>query len=313
MKRLSLLPIQYPDLFEQYKKLEAQTWIANSIDFSNDKYDSLTFNQKNYLKLLLGFFANSDKLVSDNIALNFLKSERFPLEAELFYGYQIYNENVHNETYGLIIENYIKNIEEKNNLFEAANKIEAVSQKIKWAEQWLDNKKSLEENLIAFACVELISFSSTFAGIFGFKSLGKQLPGLYLANEKIISDEASHGNFAIHVYNVYTSGNQKFLDKISNIKQIILSCCETELQFIQDCFEFDPEGFNKEDMINYVKYVTDTVLVAFGEDKHYHAKMNIINDQMKGIAIPVRQNFFEGRNGQYTKLTNSKIELDNDF
>lgn len=306
-KKYSIFPIENPDLWERYKKCESQFWKAEAVDFTHDDFDSLDESQRNYLKMLIFFFANSDSVVADNLALNFLK-EDIPEEAKFFYAYQLSNENVHNNTYALIIENYIKNEQEKLDAFNSIFTQPVVAKKMKWAEKWIENG-SFEEKLVAFSAVELILFSTTFSGIFGFKSLQKPLRGLYFANEEISRDEASHGEFAIHYYNNHVKN--RLNDK--HLKEIILEAYEVERQFVEDCFTKNVTGFSKEKMQTYLQYVTDTVLTSYGLSKEF----NVIQPlkYMENIGLSSRENFFEKRASQYTKLSDNKlvIDLDADF
>lgn len=306
-KKYSIFPLEYPDLFQMYKDCESQFWKAQAPDFSNDKFDELEESQKRYLKMLIFFFANSDSVVADNLALNFLQ-EDIPEEAKFFYSYQLTNENVHNETYALIIEAYIKNEQEKLDAFNAIFTVPTVAKKMEWAVKWIENG-SFAEKMVAFSAVELILFSSTFAGIFGFKELNKQLGGLYFANEEISRDEASHGRFAVYYYNNYIKDKLQ----ISRLREIILEAYEVEKQFIYDCFGEGVVGFNRDKMVQYIQYVTDNVLVGYGLNKEFNVSQPL--KYMENIGLSRRDNFFEKRSAEYTKLndTSLRIDLDSDF
>lgn len=306
-KKYSIFPLEYPDLFQMYKDSESQFWKAQLPDFSNDDFDSLERTQKEYLKMLIFFFANSDSVVADNLALNFLQ-EDIPEEAKFFYAYQLMNENVHNETYALIIEAYIKNEQEKLDAFNAIFTVPTVAKKMNWAIKWVDNG-TFEEKMVAFSAVELILFSSTFAGIFGFKDLNKSLEGLYVANEEISRDEASHGKFAVYYYNNYIDNKLP----TSRVRQIILEAYEVEKQFIHDCFGSGVVGFNRETMVQYIQYVTDNVLRVYGLEKEFNVSQPL--KYMENIGLSNKDNFFEKRTTEYTKLsdTSLKIDIDSDF
>lgn len=308
LKRRSIFPLRYPDLFERYKKMETQFWKAQNIDFSNDDFESLEKSQKEYLKMLIFFFANSDSVVADNLALNFLNEESVPEEGKFFYSYQLFNENVHNETYALIIENYIKSDKEKDEAFNSMFKVPTVAKKMEWAIKWIENG-TFEEKLVAFSVVELVLFSSTFAGIFGFKDMNKQLEGLFLANEEISRDEAAHGEFALYYYNNYVE------NKLSNerLRTIVLEAYEVEKQFIIDCFGDGVVGFSKEKMIQYIQYVVDTVLARYNQPKEFNVTQPF--KYMEKIGLSGRDNFFEKRVSEYTKLSDNSltIDLDSDF
>jgi len=301
--RFSIFPIQHQDLWDKYKAVEAQFWRADDGNYDEDKFEELHDSQKEYLKLLLCFFAVSDSVVADNLALNFLQEEHVPDEAKFFYSYQLANENIHNETYSRLIDAYIKNDLEKEKAFNAATEIPVVATKMDWAYQWIENG-TFEDKLVAFACVEGILFSSTFCGIFGFKDMKKHLPGLYWANTEISRDEATHYDFATHYYNNHIDNKHSKEDLLS----IVLKAYEVEKQFIEDCFKFNPVGFDKNKMIQYVQYVTDTILIRFNVEEHF--KVNQPFKYMEQIAIPRRANFFEGRVAEYSSITNSKIDID---
>lgn len=251
------------------------------------------------------FFANSDSVVADNIAVNFLK-EAIPQEAFNFYALQIYNENVHAETYSLIIENYIKDDQEKEDALNAIYTQPTVAKKMSWAIKWLENG-TFEEQIVAFSAVELILFSSTFAGIFGFKSLEKKLEGLYTSNEWISRDELLHGEFATYFYNNFVK------DKLTNerIKEIILEAFEVEKQFIIDSFGSGVVGFNRDKMIQYVQYVTDTVLGYYNLEQHF--KVTQPFPYMDLLALPKRDNFFEKRVTEYRSVINDGVYLDDNL
>jgi len=303
-KKYSILPIENNDLWEAYKKMESTTWKAQEADFSSDEFENLENSQKNYLKMLLLFFANSDSVVADNLALNFLQ-EDIEEEAKFFYSLQLANENVHNETYALIIDNYIKDTKEKEDAFNSIFTQPVVAKKMEWAIRWLDGG-SFEEKVVAFSAVELILFSSTFAGIFGFKNLNKKLEGLYVANEWISRDEGMHGEFAAMYYNNYIQ------NKIPNdlIKSIIIGAYEVEKQFIEDCFGEGVVGFSKDKMVQYVQYVTDTVLSYYNIPLHFKVVQPF--SYMDMIALPRRDNFFEKRVTEYKSIVNNGVGVDLD-
>jgi ribonucleoside-diphosphate reductase beta chain len=304
-EKYSIFPLDYPDLFEKFKKVEAQSWKADICDFSKDDWDSLDESQKNALKMLIFFFANADAIVADNLALNFLQ-EDIPEEAKFFYSYQLHNENVHNETYAKIIEAYIKDPDEKLKAYNSIKTIPTVSKKMSWAQKWITNG-TFEEKLIAFACVEGLLFSSTFATIFWFKALQKPLWGLYTANEEISTDENSHYDFNVYFYNNYISNKLE----PEKVRSIILEAYEVEKQYVEDVFGPGINGMNKEKMLQYIQFITDNILSNFKLEVEFNVTNPIKFTEQ--IAIPIRENFFEGRNTQYTSLTNSKIEFDEDL
>lgn len=306
-KRYSLYPIKHKDLFDRYKAVEKQFWTASIADFSEDNFDSLDESQQRYLKMLIFFFANSDSVVADNIVLNFLSREDLPVEAGFFYGYQTMNENIHNECYALIIQEYIKDLDERYRAFNSIFNYPVVAKKMKWAEKWMDSEV-YEENLIAFVAVEMILFSSTFAGIFGFKDLKKPLKGLYVYNSEILRDEHSHGEFGIHFYNNHITNK---LPK-ERVREIILEAYEVEKTFVDDSFGDGVTGFSKLEMFEYVKFVTDNVLVRLGQEPEFNVAKCPLK-YMENLGVANRENFFEGRNVEYTKLDGGAIEIDEDF
>lgn len=277
-----------------YKKAQKQNWVPEEIDLSEDKYNELTEPEKKYLKNLLAFFTISDGIVIENLALNFLREVEIP-EAQFFYIFQAAIEGVHSETYGLLVDTYIKDPIEKDTMFNAVSKMQTVADKANWAIKWIESK-SFEERLVAFACVEGIAFSSTFAGIFWFRSRNKML-GLGNANELIIHDENVHYEFANHFYKNYVSNK---LDP-NKVKEIILECCKVEEQFVKESMPSGLDGLNQNDMVQYVRYVTDTVLLDFGLPQEFGVT-NPLN-YMARITLNRRGNFFESRgNNDYSRV-----------
>lgn len=308
-KRWSILPIKHMDLWTRYKNAQKQNWVAEEIDLSKDHFHELSEKEQVYLKNLLAFFAVSDGIVIENLAVNFLQEVDIP-EAQFFYGFQIAIESVHSEAYGLLVDTYIKDPIEKDMMFNAVEKIPAVANKAEWAIKWIKSP-SFVERLIAFACVEGIAFSSTFAGIFWYRSRNK-MPGLCNANELILRDENSHYEFANYFYNNYVEDSNKI--EVSVIKSIILGCYEAEKVFVENTMPSGLDGLSKDDMIQYVKYVTDTVLMDFGCGIHFGVSNPL--DYMNRISLQRRGNFFESRgNNDYTRvdIPTGGIVFDDDF
>lgn len=307
MERPSIYPIKYQELWDAYKNVESQFWTSKVANFSEDDFESLEPSQKEYLKMLLFFFANSDSVVADNIVLNFLSKEDLPPEAGFFYGFQVMIENVHNECYALLIQNYIKDPIEREKAFNSIEHFPVVGKKMAWAQKWL-NGNSYEETLVAFIAVELILFSSTFAGIFGFKDLKKPLKALYTYNTEISRDEATHGHFGVLMYNKYTE------NKLSEarVREIILEAYEVERVFVEDCFGEGVIGFSKEKMLDYIKFVTDNVLSFLNLEPEFGVTQCPLK-YMENIALAARENFFEGDRTEYTKLGETEIGLTDDY
>jgi ribonucleoside-diphosphate reductase beta chain len=306
-KRYSIFPITHPDLWEFYKKAEKQTWVAEEIDLSKDNYEKLNESEKLYLKNILAFFSISDGLVIDNLATNFL-GEVDLLEAQYFYGHQTFIEQVHANGYSLLIESYIKNEKEKTDLFNSMETSPAVSAKASWAEKWISHP-SFVHRLIAFACVEGISFSSVFAGVFWYRSRNK-MEGLAGMNELILRDETLHYEFAVNLYNKYV------INKLpaNEVREIILSCCTVERVFVENSMPNGLIGLTTDMMDTYVKYVTDIVLKDFGLGSEFNVNNPL--DYMARIGLSAKNNFFEQRIGQYTRVdipTTSDGIFDDEF
>lgn len=294
-KRYSIFPILHPDLWTKYKEVEKQTWVAEETPLDKDRYDDLKDNEKIYLKNILGFFAISDGLVIDNLATNFLNEVEI-LEAQYFYGHQTFIEQVHANGYSLLIETFIKDIHEREELFNSMESNEAVSKKAAWAENWIQHP-SFPQRLVAFACVEGISFSSVFAGVFWFRSRNK-MPGLASMNELILRDETAHYEFAVNLYKNYLKDDYKLTK--DEIRKIVLGCYEVEKVFIEESMPDGLQGLTKDDMLKYVKFVTDVVLIDFGCEPEF--KTNNPLDYMSRIGLSAKNNFFENRVGEYTRV-----------
>lgn len=295
-KRWSIFPIHNMDIWEKYKDIQKQYWVAEEIDLSSDRFDELSPSEQVYLKNLLAFFTVSDGIVIENLALNFLQEVDIP-EAQYFYIAQANIELIHAEMYGLLVETYIKDPVEKDKMFNSVEKLQAVKKKAEWAIKWI-NSPSFQERLVAFACVEGIAFSSTFAGIFWYRTRNK-MPGLCNANEQILLDEGSHYEFAVYLYNKYLQDDYK-LSK-DRLTEIIVGCYEVEKTFVDEIMPTGLDGLTKQDMIQFVQYTTDTVLLAFGCKSHFGVENPI--EYMNRLALPRRGNFFESRsNNEYSRV-----------
>ena len=293
--RFVVFPLQYHDLWEFYKKSEASFWTAEEIDLSTDLVDwrtKLNDNERHFIKHVLAFFAASDGIVNENLAENFVKEVQYP-EAKFFYGFQIMMENIHSETYSLLIDTYITDQAEKDYLFHAIDTIPAVQKKAIWALNWIKNS-TFQERLIAFAAVEGIFFSGSFCSIFWLKKRGL-MPGLSFSNELISRDEGSHTDFAVHLHNHHIQ------NKVSpdRIKEILLSALEIEKEFIIDALPVKLIGMNSDLMAQYLEFVTDRLLSDLGCEKVFN--VNNPFDFMVNIALPRKTNFFENRVGEYQK------------
>lgn len=292
--RFVLFPIAHQDIWEFYKKAEASFWTAEEIDLSPDLLDwehKLNDDERHFIKHVLAFFAASDGIVNENLAVNFMNEVQYP-EARCFYGFQIMIENIHSEAYSLLIDTYIKDHAEKDYLFHAIDTVPCVQEKAEWALRWITNG-SFAERLIAFAAVEGIFFSGSFCSIFWLKKRGL-MPGLSFANELISRDEGLHCDFACLLYSQLTHPLP-----IETLQDIIKSAVEIEHRFVQDALPVRLIGMNAQLMCQYIEFVADRLLAALGSPKLY----NVSNpfDFMDMISIPGKTNFFERRVSEYQK------------
>jgi len=297
-KRYSIYPLHHPELFDMYKKHRANNWTEAEIDFRNDNFEALNDGHKRMVKKLIFFFANSDAIVADNIFTNLLSGD-IPLEAELFFGYQLHNEFIHMITYGDLIEAYIKNVDEKHEAYEAIYQSDFVAKKLQWADNYATEANSFAESLVAAIAVESIYFSSTFATIFWLKELNLPLSGLFKANLSILKDEIDHYMFTTHLFKNYLTEE---IDDIK-VKSILLDAVDVEKQFIDDCIGEGVDGVKGEELKKYVEFVCDIVLQAMGYEKHFGTEHNL--RFMDGIGIQKTVNFFEKRSSNYIKAEGS--------
>jgi len=292
--RFVIFPIQHHDIWSFYKKAEASFWTAEEIDLSDDlnDYAALTDGERHFVNNVLAFFAASDGIVNENLAENFVSEVHYP-EAKFFYGFQIMMENVHSETYSLLIDTYVKDPEEQNKYLKAIETIPCVQKKAEWALKWIDSP-SFAERLIAFAAVEGIFFSGSFCSIFWLKKRGL-LPGLSFSNELISRDEGLHCDFACHLHNNHV------INKVpkEKIHEIIHSALEIEKEFITESLPVDLIGMNATLMKRYLEFVADRLLIDLKCDKVYNSDNPF--DFMQNIALQNKTNFFEKRVAEYAK------------
>jgi ribonucleoside-diphosphate reductase beta chain len=293
--RFVLFPIEHNDIWKFYKQQEACFWTAEEIDLAQDIQDwdnKLNDDEKHFVKHILAFFAASDGIVNENIALNFVNEVQYT-EAKMFYGFQIMMENIHSETYSLLIDSYIKDKQEQLNLFNAIETIPAIKKKAEWALRWIENG-TFTERLIAFAAVEGIFFSGSFCSIFWLKKRGL-MPGLTFSNELISRDEGMHCDFACHLFNNHIE------NKLSEVqvKEIIVSALAIEKEFILEALPVRLIGMNSDLMSQYLEFVTDRLLMALGCSKVYNSENPF--DFMQNIALQGKTNFFEKRVAEYQK------------
>ena len=285
--RFVMFPIKCDDIWKMYKKQVDCFWRAEEIDLSKDltNWESLNDDERYFISMILAFFAASDGIVLENLASRFMNEVQLA-EARAFYGFQIAMENIHSETYSLLIETYIKDKEQKHNLFNAISNYPCIKKKSDWAQKWIhDNRSSFATRLVAFACVEGIFFSGSFCSIYWLKKRGL-MPGLTFSNELISRDEALHCEFAILLY----SKLQKKIDK-DRIHEIIKEAVEIETEFICEALPCKLIGMNSVLMTQYIKFVADRLAVQLGYKKIY----NVSNpfEFMNLISLEGKTNFFE--------------------
>jgi len=291
--RFVLFPIKHDEIWKMYKKAQASFWTAEEIDLSPDlkDWEKLNENEKYFVSHILAFFAASDGIVNENLAVNFMREVQIP-EARSFYGFQIMIENIHSETYSLLIDTYIKDPEEKRKLFNAIETIPCVKKKAEWALKWIASENFVER-LIAFAAVEGIFFSGSFCSIFWLKKRGL-MPGLSFSNELIARDEGLHCDFACLLYKMIQN-------KLSaqRIYEVIGNAVEIEKEFVTSALPVDLIGMNSKLMCQYIEFVADRLIVALGCPKLYHQTNPF--DFMELISLQGKTNFFEKRVGEYQK------------
>ena len=308
--RFVMFPIKHNDIWEMYKKQVDCFWRAEEIDLSKDlsNWQSLNSDEKHFISMILAFFAASDGIVLENLASRFMNEVQLS-EARAFYGFQIAMENIHSETYSLLIETYIKNSDEKHKLFNAIENFPCIKKKSDWAQKWIhDNRSSFATRLIAFACVEGIFFSGAFCSIYWLKKRGL-MPGLTFSNELISRDEALHCEFAVLLYS-------KLIKKMSKsrIHEIIKEAVEIESEFICEALPCRLIGMNSQMMTQYIQFVADRLCLQLGYDKIY----NVTNpcDFMELISLEGKTNFFERKVGEYglaNKTTMDEFVFSEDF
>ena len=312
--RFVIFPIKHHDIWEWYKKMEASFWTAEEIDLSQDLNDwnnKLNDEERYFIKHILAFFAASDGIVNENLAENFVNEVQYA-EAKFFYGFQIMMENIHSETYSLLIDTYVKDEAEKNELFNALEIFPAIKKKANWALKWIESD-SFAERLIAFAAVEGIFFSGAFCSIYWLKKRGL-MPGLTFSNELISRDEGVHCDFAVHLH------NHHLINKVpkERIRSIIVDALNIEREFITESLPVSLIGMNAGLMTQYLEFVADRLLVELGCEREYNTSNPF--DFMDMISLQGKTNFFEKKVAEYQKagVMNTdteaqKITFDADF
>lgn len=294
--RFVLFPIQHHKIWEMYKKAEASFWTAEEIDLTQDlkHWEGLNSDEKHFIQHVLAFFAASDGIVLENLASRFTKEIGYP-EARCFYGFQLMIENIHSEVYSLLLDTYVKDVAEKNRLFNAIETIPAVTKKAAWAMKWIYNDEaSFAQRLLGFACVEGIFFSGSFCAIFWLKKRGK-MPGLTFSNELISRDEGLHTDFACLLYREHLKHklSQDEAQKIVNDALLI------EDEFINSALPVQLLSMNAAHMSQYIRYVADRLLLSLGYEKLYNAENPF--EWMELISMQGVTNFFERKVSEYSK------------
>jgi len=312
--RFVIFPIKHHDIWEFYKSMEASFWTAEEIDLSQDLNDwnnKLSEDERYFVKHILAFFAASDGIVNENLAENFVNEVQYA-EAKFFYGFQIMMENIHSETYSLLIDTYVKDEAEKDDLFNALEVFPAIKKKADWALKWIESD-SFAERLIAFAAVEGIFFSGAFCSIYWLKKRGL-MPGLTFSNELISRDEGVHCDFAVHLH------NHHLVNKVpkERIRSIIVDALNIEREFITESLPVSLIGMNAVLMTQYLEFVADRLLVELGCEREYNTSNPF--DFMDMISLQGKTNFFEKKVAEYQKagVMNTdedaqKISFDADF
>lgn len=306
--RFVIFPIQHQDIWDYYKLAESAFWVADEIDLTKDIVDwenKLSENDKYFITNVLAFFAASDGIVNENLAVNFLSEVQYP-EAKFFYSFQLMMENTHSLTYSQLIDTYIKDNKIKNEAFNALELMPTVKKKGEWALKWIESD-SFAERLLAFAAVEGIFFSGSFCSIFWLKSRGL-MQGLGMANEFISKDEALHCDFAIHLFNNHVVNKPSK----ERIKEIFLSAFEIEKEFITESLPVSLIGMNQTLMVQYIEYVVDQLLIQLHVEPVFKSKNPF--DFMVQIALDRKNNFFEARGSNYKKANlGEQLSFDEEF
>jgi ribonucleoside-diphosphate reductase subunit M2 len=303
--RYTMFPITYDDIYQIYKRQVDSFWRPEEVDLSKDLTDwnGLSSDEKHFISMVLAFFAASDGIVMENLVINFGQEVQVS-EARAFYSFQAAMEAIHSEMYSILIDTYIRDNDEKLKLFKSLENYPCISKKAQWAQKWMgDKRSSFASRLVAFACVEGIFFSSSFASIYWIKKRGL-MPGLTLSNEFISRDEALHTEFAILLYSKL---NKKISKK--RVVEIIRDATEIEKEFITEALPCRLIGMNAKLMSQYIEFVSDRLAVQLGYDKIYNSQNPF--DFMELISVETKTNFFERTNSEYA-LSNCKKD-DNVF
>ena len=306
LSRFVLFPIKYIDIWTMYKKAEASFWTAEEVDLSKDTHDweSLSDNERYFIKHVLAFFASSDGIVGENLVSRFIVDVQIP-EARLFYGFQLMIEGIHAEVYSLLLDTYVRDNDEKTSLFNAIQTVPCVAKKADWALTWIASSESFAERLVAFAAVEGIFFSGSFASIFWLKKRGL-MPGMSFSNELISRDEGLHCDFACLLYSHIVNKPSR-----DTVLVIIQSAVQIEKEFVCDSLPVSLIGINSLLMCQYIEFVADRLLVSLGQERHWKTANPF--DFMELISLQGKTNFFEKRVGEYKLSKVAGNASDNEF
>ena len=307
--RFTIFPIKYQNLWSLYKKAQASNWTAEEVDLSKDMddWDKLSNDERDFIKIILAFFASSDGIVFENININFIHEVQAS-EVRSFYAYQAHNEMVHGETYSLLIDKYVTDMKEKEQIFKAIETVPCVTNKAQWAMNWFDTTLPFRERLVAFACVEGIFFSGSFCAIFWLKKRGL-LPGLSFSNELISRDEGLHLEFAVEMFHMLNNKPDE-----NKVQQIVSEAVSIEKEFILDALPCKLIGMNSDKMTEYIEYVADRLMKQLGFKSIWNATNPF--DFMENISLDGKTNFFEKRVGDYSKFgveDNTNISFNEEF
>ena len=305
--RFVLFPIKHKEIWEMYKQHVQAFWVAEEIDLSQDQvhWEKLNDDERHFIKHVLAFFAASDGIVNENLVVNFMQDVTIP-EARCFYGFQIAMENIHSETYSLLIDTYIKNDAEKTKLFNAIETLDCVKKKANWALKWIESAPSFAHRLVAFCAVEGIFFSGSFCSIFWLKKRGL-MPGLSFSNELISRDEGLHCDFACLLY------TKHLINKLpkKTVEAIIRDAVEIEKEYVTDALPVNLIGMNAKLMQQYIEFVADRLLMELGNEKVFNAANPF--DFMEMISLQGKTNFFEKRVAEYQKAGVMSKKEENTF
>ncbi len=304
--RYVMFPLQDQEIWQHYKKMEDCFWRTEEIDLSKDltHWNKLNDNEKHFIKMILAFFAASDGIVLENLGQRFMSEVQLP-EARAAYGFQLMMENIHSETYSLLIDTYIKNEDEKMKLFKAIDNFPCIKKKADWAIKWINDKRSsFATRLIAFACVEGVFFSGAFCSIYWLKKRGL-MPGLTFSNELISRDEGMHTDYAICLFHKLIRKPKK-----SKVHDLFKEAVAIEKEFICDALPCKLIGMNNELMSQYIEFVADRLLVQLGYPKLFDVSCPF--DFMEMISLEGKTNFFEKRVGDYSLSNGKKTETNFD-